>query len=413
MIEYAKEQYAALGVDVESALDTLAATPISLHCWQGDDVCGFEGKDGDVGGGLAVTGNHPGKARTLDELRRDMEKVLSLLPGRHRVNIHASYADFQGEPVDRDALEPAHFESWIQWCESLGVGMDFNPTCFGHPMAESGLTLSSGDAGVRSFWVEHCRRSRRIGAMAGERLGSPCVTNIWIPDGMKDQPADRRGARERLAASLDEVLGEKIDPSLNRDAVECKLFGIGSESFVVGSHEFYFGYAVTRGTVLCLDAGHFHPTESVADKISSALLYVPELLLHVSRGVRWDSDHVVIFDDQTRAIMEELVRSDALGRAHIGLDFFDASINRIAAWLVGTRAAQKCLLFALLEPRGLLREAEEGGDYTRRLALFEQAKAMPWGMVWDAFCARHGVPTDARLLDEVAAYERSELAGRG
>lgn len=413
MFDTVKELYASLGVDVEQALEVMVRTPISLHCWQGDDVGGFEGGGGELGSGLAVTGNHPGKARTIDELRQDLEQVLSLLPGAHRLNLHAMYGDFGGRKVDRDEIEVGHFQSWIDWCRANGLGMDFNPTCFSHPKADDGLTLSSPDRGVRDFWIEHCKRSRAIGAAMGEQLGSACVTNVWIPDGMKDLPADRLGYRRRLGESLDAIFAEKLDASKNIDAVECKLFGIGSESFVVGSHEFYLGYATKHQTGLCLDAGHFHPTESIADKISSVLLYVPELLLHVSRGVRWDSDHVVLFDDATQAILKELVRCDALSRTHIGLDFFDASINRVAAWAIGTRAAQKCLLLGLLEPWEQLREAELAGDYTTRLALQEQAKALPWSVVWEEFCRRQEVPGETQLLGAVKDYEQRVLSTRG
>ncbi|MBC2595091.1 L-rhamnose isomerase [Ruficoccus amylovorans] len=412
MFDQVKDKYASLGVDVEKALEAMTSTPISLHCWQGDDVGGFEGGDGTLGSGLAVTGNYPGKARSIDELRQDLEQALSLLPGSHRLNLHAMYGDFGGKSVDRDAIEPAHFQSWIDWCRQQGLGMDFNPSCFSHPNADAGFTLSSPDQGIRDFWIAHCRASRQIGAVIGEQLGSPCVTNIWVPDGMKDLPADRLGFRQRLEASLDAVLEEKLSPAHNIDAVESKLFGIGSESFVVGSHEFYMGYAFKNQTALCLDAGHFHPTESIADKISSVLMFVPELLLHVSRGVRWDSDHVVLFDDATQAIMQELVRCDALPRTHIGLDFFDASINRIAAWAIGTRAAQKCLLLALLEPREKLRQAELEGDYTSRLLLLETAKALPWSVVWEEFCRRNNVPGELALADSIRQYERTVLAGR-
>jgi L-rhamnose isomerase len=412
MFDQVKEVYANLGVDVEQALETLANTPISLHCWQGDDVVGFEQGAGALGSGLAVTGNYPGKARSIDELRQDLEQVLRLLPGSHRLNLHAMYGDFGGKKLDRDEIEPAHFQSWIDWAGAQGIGMDFNPTCFSHAKADDGFTLSHPDAGIRDFWIEHCRRSRRIGAEMGKQLGSAAVTNVWVPDGMKDQPADRQGFRQRLADSLDQVFAEPLDVAHNIDAVECKLFGIGSESMVVGSHEFYLGYAVKHQTALCLDAGHFHPTEEIADKISSVMMYVPELLLHVSRGVRWDSDHVVLMDDATQAIMRELVRCDVLSRTHIGLDFFDASINRIAAWAIGTRAAQKCLLLALLEPRGKLREAELSGDYTTRLALLEQAKALPWSVIWEEFCSRNDVPGETDLLGAVKEYEKNVLAER-
>ncbi|KAF0096202.1 MAG: L-rhamnose isomerase [Puniceicoccaceae bacterium 5H] len=410
--DFARESYASLGVDTEAVLSTLAQVAISLHCWQGDDVGGFENADGELGGGLAVTGNYLGKARTLAELRQDLDQALKLIPGTHRLNLHAIYGDFGGETVDRDAIEVSHFQSWIDWCRERKMGMDFNPTCFGHEKADDGLTLSHPDTSVRDFWIEHCKRSREIGRAMGQQLGSPTVTNVWIPDGMKDLPADRLSYRARLEESLNTVFAEDIPASEHLDAVESKLFGIGSESFVVGSHEFYLGYAIKKQKVLCLDAGHFHPTESIADKISSVLLSVPHLLLHVSRGVRWDSDHVVLLDDPTKAIMQELVRCNALPKTHIGLDFFDASINRIAAWVIGTRAAQKALLQALLEPAEQLKQAELSGDYTTRLALFEQAKAMPWSAVWEEFCQRQGTPGEAAWLKEVKSYESNVLSQR-
>lgn len=412
MYTYAQESYAALGVETEQALTTLASTPISLHCWQGDDVGGFESPDGELGGGLAVTGNYPGKARSLDELRQDLEQALALIPGQHRLNLHAIYGDFGDRPVERDAIGLEHFQSWIDWCQTQGLGLDFNPTCFAHPQAEEGLTLSHPDPSIRNFWIAHCQRSREISAAMGQQLGSPCVMNLWIPDGMKDLPANRLSYRQRLEASLDQLFAQELPKEHHLDAVECKLFGIGSESYVVGSHEFYLGYATKHQKVLCLDAGHFHPTESVADKISSVLLHVPELLLHVSRGVRWDSDHVVLLDDATLAIMQELVRCEALPRTHIGLDFFDASINRIAAWVIGTRAAQKALLLALLEPRLALEEAEKNGDFTKRLALFEASKSLPWGAVWDEFCRRQNVPQEQEWWQEVLNYEQDVLAHR-
>ncbi|MCH6255085.1 L-rhamnose isomerase [Puniceicoccaceae bacterium K14] len=412
MFDQVKEKYAELGVDVENALEVLASTPISLHCWQGDDVGGFESDSGELGSGLAVTGNYPGKARSIAELRQDLEQALSLIPGTHRLNLHAIYGDFDGEKVDRNEIEVKHFQSWIDWCKDQGIGMDFNSSCFSHSKAEDGFTLSSPDAGTRQFWIEHCQASRKIGAAIGEQLGSSCVTNIWVPDGMKDLTVDRLGYRKRLESSLNEVLAERLNPDFNIDAVESKLFGIGSESFVVGSHEFYMGYAMREQTALCLDAGHFHPTEGIADKISAVMMFVPELLLHVSRGVRWDSDHVVLLDDQTQAIMQELVRSDVLGRTHIGLDFFDASINRIAAWAIGTRAAQKSLLLALLEPSKRLREAELAGDYTTRLALLEMNKALPWSVVWEEFCQRQNSPGEVDLLNSVKDYESAVLSKR-
>lgn len=406
------ERYSELGVDTETALGALAAIPISLHCWQGDDVGGFERAGEALGGGLAVTGNYPGKARTADELRGDLEKALSLIPGRHRLNLHASYAELGGKKVERTELTIEHFQAWVDWCKAQGLGLDFNPTYFAHPLAADGFTLSHRDAGVRKFWIDHGLACRRIAAEAGRHLGKTVVTNFWIPDGYKDLPADRKAPRERLAAALDEIFAPAIDPKLNLDAVESKLFGLGSESYVVGSHEFYLGYAITRQKLYCLDAGHFHPTESLADKISSILQFVPGLLLHVSRGVRWDSDHVVLLDDPTRAIMEEVVRGGFLDRTHIGLDFFDASINRIAAWVIGTRNALKALLLALLEPTARLREAEEGGDFTARLAMIEELKSMPFGAVWDEHCRRAGVPVGVAWLEEVRAYERDVLSNR-
>ena len=409
----AAEQYAALGVNVEAALETLAATPISLHCWQGDDVGGFEDPEaGLTGGGIQATGNYPGKARTLAELRGDLQQALSLIPGKHRLNLHACYADLGGKKVERNALGVEHFQSWIDWCAAQGLGLDFNPTYFSHPLANDGFTLSHPDRAVRQYWIEHGIACRHIGAEIGRQLGKTCVTNVWIPDGFKDLPVDRKAPRQRLEESLDALFAEPIDPALNLDAVESKLFGIGSESYVVGSHEFYLGYAVKNQKLICLDAGHFHPTENLADKISSVLQFVPELLLHVSRGVRWDSDHVVLVDDATKGIMEELVRGGFLPRTHIGLDFFDASINRIAAWVIGTRNAVKALLIALLEPAARLREAEAAGDFTTRLALLEEAKTLPFGAVWEEYCRRNNVPVGACWIDQVKRYERDVLAAR-
>jgi L-rhamnose isomerase len=410
---FAKESYAAFGVDTEAVLTALGRIPISLHCWQGDDVGGFEKPNAVLsGGGIQATGNYPGKARTIAELRADFEKALSLIPGQHRINLHACYADLGGRKVERNAYTVEYFQSWINWAKARGLGMDFNPTCFAHPLADSGFTLSHPDAGIRQFWIDHCAASRRIGAAIGKQLGKTCVTNVWIPDGYKDTPADRKGPRERLEKALDEVFAEKLNPKHNLDAVESKLFGIGAESYTVGSHEFYLGYAVKHQKLYCLDAGHYHPTESLADKISSVLQFVPEILLHVSRGVRWDSDHVVLFDDPTRAIMEEVVRGGFLARTHIGLDYFDASINRVAAWTIGTRNALKCLLVALLEPTKLLRDAEAAGDHTARLALMEEAKTLPYSAVWDEYCRRQNAPVGRTWLDEVRAYERTVLSKR-
>lgn len=411
--ESARGKYAELGVDTEKALGALARVPLGIHCWQGDDVGGFE-REGSAlgGGGIQVTGNYPGKARTLAELRADLVKALSLIPGTNRLNLHASYADFSGGYADRDALEPRHFDSWLEWGKKHGVMIDFNSTLFSHPKADAGFTLSSKDAGIRRFWVEHVKRARRIAAYIGEKQGSPCVHNIWIPDGSKDIPVDRMGHRQLLKESLDEVFTVNYSREHVRDAVESKLFGIGSEAFVVGSHEFYMGYAGSGKAMMCLDMGHFHPTESVADKISSVLLFQDELLLHVSRPMRWDSDHAVILNDDLRNLMEELVRSNALGKAHIGLDFFDATINRIGAYAIGARSTLKALLAALLEPADLLRKYDDGGNWFARLAMLEEAKTLPLGAIWDEYCERSQAVRDRELIGEVAAYERDVLSGR-
>lgn len=410
--ELAKDQYAAVGVDIDRAVDVLATIPISVHCWQGDDVGGFEAAGGELGGGLAATGDYPGKARNGDELRGDLDKALSVIPGTHRVNLHAMYAETGGKAVERDELTAEHFSRWIDWAKAAGLGMDFNPTFFSHPKAADGFTLACADEGIRQFWIDHGIACRRIGAAVGKALGSPCVTNVWIPDGWKDTPADRKGPRERLRASLDAVFAERLDPARNVDAVESKLFGLGAESYTVGSHEFYLGYAVATGKLLCLDAGHFHPTEVISDKLSAVMCFVDEIVLHVTRPVRWDSDHVVTLTDETRAIAQEIIRGEYLGRVHVGLDFFDASINRVAAWVIGTRAVLKALLIALLEPIDALREREADGDLTGRLALMEQAKALPWSAVWDAHCLKQGVPVGPAWLDKVRDYERTVLAKR-
>ena len=407
----ARELYAEMGVDAEAAMARLERIPVSLHCWQGDDVGGFENTGEGLSGGIAVTGNYPGRARTPDELRADLDKALSLIPGKHRLNLHAFYGEFGGKKVERDEIAPEHFANWIAWAKANGMGMDFNPTCFAHPKAADGFTLSHADKGIRDFWVEHCVRSREISAVMGKELGSPCVMNVWVPDGYKDTPVDRVSPRRRLEESLDRVFAKPQDPAHMLDAVECKLFGIGSESYVVGSHEFYMGYAVKNQKLLCLDAGHFHPTETIADKLGSALMFVPEILLHVSRGVRWDSDHVVTLDDALQSISCSLVRDDLLSRTHIGLDFFDASINRIAAWTIGTRNTLKSLLIALLEPAAL-KEAEACGDLTTRLALMEELKGMPWGAVWDEYCVRQGVPVGTAWLAETKRYETEVLSKR-
>jgi L-rhamnose isomerase len=409
---HAKEIYAELGVEVDRALDQLRAVSISLHCWQGDDVGGFEGREGALDGGLAVTGNYPGKAGTADELRSDLECALQQLPGRHRVNLHAIYAETGGRPVERTDLAPVHFQSWIDWAKSKGLALDFNPTFFAHSLATDGNTLSHADDSVRRFWVEHGRACRRIGAAMGKALGDACVTNVWIPDGSKDLPVDRRGPRERLRQSLDNIFEPQHDPAHNLDSVESKLFGIGSESYVVGSYEFYLCYALDREVILCLDSGHFHPTEAVSDKLSAVLTWLPEVLLHVSRGVRWDSDHVVILSDDVRAIMQEVVRGGYLERTRIALDFFDASINRVAAWVIGARATLYALLAALLEPLELLRQYESSGDFTSRLAMLEHLKSLPSGAVWDYYCATSDVPIGIAWLEEVRRYEHDVLSQR-
>ncbi|MEO0561655.1 MAG: L-rhamnose isomerase, partial [Chloroflexota bacterium] len=389
----------------------LTTIPISLHCWQGDDVGGFEDPDRGLSGGIMATGNYPGKARTVDELRQDLDKAYSLIPGTHRLNLHAIYPDGNVK-VARNEILPQHFSGWLDWAKANNHAIDFNPTCFSHPLADDGFTLSHQDNGIRQFWIEHCIASREIGAYFGRVLGTPAVTNVWIPDGYKDTPADRLAPRQRLIESLDKVFEKQIDPTHNLDAVESKLFGIGAESYTVGSHEFYLGYAVSRNKLLCLDAGHYHPTETIADKISATMPFLDEMLLHVSRGVRWDSDHVVTLNDDLRAIMEEIVRGGYTERIHIGLDFFDASINRIAAWAIGTRNAVKALLLALLEPRDKLQEYEQSGDHTSRLALLEELKTMPFGAVWDHYCETQGVPVGMSYMQEIKAYETSELAKR-
>lgn len=408
----AKERYAVLDVDTDAALQTLKTIPISLHCWQGDDVGGFENPERGLSGGIMATGSYPGKARTVAELRQDLDKVYSLIPGRHRLNLHAIYLETDTK-VERTDIRPEHFAGWVDWAKTNRHGLDFNPTCFSHPLADDGFTLSHPDESIRQFWIEHCIASRKIGAYFGQALNTPCVTNIWIPDGYKDTPFDRKAPRERLKISLDTIFSESLDPQHHLDAVESKLFGIGSESYVVGSHEFYLGYAASRSDVLlCLDAGHFHPTESIADKISSTLLYVDEILLHVSRGVRWDSDHVITLNDDLQSIMQEIVRGDSIQRVHIGLDFFDASINRVAAWVIGTRNALRALLMALLEPHKMLRMFENEANYTARLALLEELKGMPFGAVWDYYCCQQEVPAGLAFMDDIKTYENTVLAGR-
>lgn len=411
MYDFAKDSYAEYGVDVDSALEQMQGLEISIHCWQGDDVAGFE-RTGPLTGGIMATGNYPGKATTPDQLRSDFAKAYSLIPGTHRCNLHAMYLENAGKKVDRDEIEPIHFDGWVAWAKELGIKLDFNPTFFSHPKSDDGYTLSHRDPTVREFWIEHGKRCRAIAAYMGKELGSACMDNFWLPDGAKDQPADRLIHRELLVESLDKVFESSYDKNHTLDAVESKLFGIGSESYVVGSHEFYLSYAQSRKLVLCMDAGHYHPTESIAEKISALLPFFPHLLLHVSRPVRWDSDHVVLFDDETRAITREVARAGAWNRTSIALDFFDASINRIGAWVIGTRAALKSALFALLEPRGLMLEAEEHGRLADRLAISEEAKTLPFGAVWDEFCRRNDVPVGASWLEEVNRYEADVLSKR-
>lgn len=412
--EIARDRYAESGVDADAAIRKLETIPVSLHCWQGDDVGGFETAGATLtGGGIQATGNYPGKARTIDELRGDIEKALSVVPGRHRLNLHASYLDNGGKFVERNDIDVRHFQSWIDWAKTNHLGMDFNPTFFSHPHAADGFTLTHRDPAIRNFWIEHGIACRTIGAAMGKQLGTPAVTNVWIPDGYKDTPVDRTGPRERLTDSLDRIFAEAIDPRLNLDAVEAKLFGIGAESYTAGSAEYYLGYAVSRQKLLTLDAGHFHPTEVISEKISSVLMFCPGLLLHVSRPVRWDSDHVVLLDDELLAIAKELVRSGKLDdKIHLGLDYFDASINRVAAWVIGMRNMLKALLIALLEPTRALKDAEEKMDYTRRLVLFEEQKGLPWAAVWDYYCAHKGVPLGMGWFDEVRRYETKVLSQR-
>lgn len=408
----AADIYHSVGVDAEEALRRLAGIPVSLHCWQGDDVTGFEQSGESIGGGLAVTGNHPGRARNAEELRQDVEKALSLVPGKHRLNLHAIYGEFGGKKVERDAIEPRHFEGWIEWARQHQLGLDFNPTFFAHPRAASGWTLAHPDRATRDFWIEHGRRCREIAAVFGKKLGTPSVCNVWIPDGWKDQPADRYAPRERLTESLDAVFAREFPRTRLLDAVEPKLFGLGSECYVAGSHEFYLGYAITRRKLLCLDTGHYHPTEEIPDKLSAVFQFIPELLLHVSRGVRWDSDHVVTLSDPLLALTREVVQGGRLDQVHFGLDYFDASINRIAAWVIGTRNLLKAILIALLEPAARIRDCENSGDLAGRLAAFEASRTLPWGIVWDEYCRRAQVPGELDWMDEARKWETAVLTRR-
>lgn len=409
--ELAKESYAKLGIDTDAVLEKLKSIKISVNCWQGDDVLGFLFKDIALSGGIQTTGNYPGRATTADQLRADIDFALSMIPGTHKVNLHAIYAD-TNEKVDLDELEPRHFEKWVKWAKEKGIGLDFNPTCFSHPMADSGFTLSSADDKTRKFWIEHCKRARKIADYFGRETGEKCVTNFWFPDGYKDIPVDREAPRVRMKTALDEVFKEKYDPKYSLDAIESKVFGIGAESYTVISNEFAVAYAVSRGKACCLDAGHYHPTEVISDKIPTVLQFTDELLLHVSRPVRWDSDHVVIMDDELVAIAQSLVRTGLVDKTHIGLDFFDASINRIAAWVIGVRNMIKALLRAYLEPTEMLKKLELEGDYTSRLALTEEYKTYPFGAVWDYYCESMGVPVKEDWLALVKDYEKKILEER-
>lgn len=408
--DLAKERYSAIGVDTESVLLTLDEIPISIQCWQGDDVRGFENPHGELTGGIQTSGNYPGRARNGDELRADLELALTQIPGRKRVNLHAIYLD-SASPVERDAIEPQHFARWTEWAKAHDLGLDFNPTCFSHRLSERNLTLGHPDRAIRKFWIDHCMASRKISEYFGRELGTPAVMNIWIPDGDKDQTADRLSPRQRLLEALDEIVSAPLG-SHHKVSVEGKLFGIGAESYTAGSNDFYLAYAATRKVMLCLDAGHFHPTENVADKISTALCYLDEILLHVSRPVRWDSDHVVLLDDATLGIAQEVVRCNAVSRVHLGLDFFDASINRVAAWIIGARNLRKAMLLALLEPTTRLLDAERQWDGTMRMALFEEQKSMPWSAVWEYYCASRDVLPGIEWLNRVRSYELSVMSKR-
>ncbi len=411
--QLAKEQYAELGVDTEKVISEMEKVVISLHCWQTDDVGGFEREGAELGGGgIQATGNFPGKAKTIKQMRDDLDKVMSLLPGKQRLNLHAIYGEFDGKKVDRDEIEIKHFQGWIDWAKKRKIGLDFNCTCFSHPLADDGFTLSSKNPKIRKFWIEHTKRCRKISAEMGKQLGTPCVHNIWIPDGTKDIPVDRFGLRKVLKKSLDEIFSVKYPKKYLKDSVESKLFGIGSESMVVGSHDFYIGYAVKNKIMITLDNGHFHPTEQVGDKISSILLYIDELLLHMTRGVRWDSDHVVTFNDELILIAQEIIRAKALEKVNIGLDYFDASLNRIGAYVIGTRAAQMAFMYALLEPLKTLVGFEEKGQNFERLSLLEIMKTKPYGAVWDYYCLINDVPVGQDYIDEIRKYEKNILLKR-
>lgn len=409
--EEAKAKYASIGVDTEEVLQKLAEVKISMHCWQGDDVKGFLTPDGELTGGIMATGNYPGAAHTPDQLRQDLEKAFSLIPGNHKLNLHTMYLDTD-EPVDLNEIEPKHFEKWVAWAKEQGIGLDFNPTFFSHPMMKDGLTLAHPDKEVRDYWIEHGKRARKIAEYMGKEIGQTCIDNFWMPDGMKDNPIDRLSPRQRLMESLDEIFSEELNEEYTQDAVESKLFGLGAEAYTVGSHEFYMGYGLTRNKLICLDAGHFHPTEVISNKLSSLALFSKGIMLHVSRPVRWDSDHVVIMDDELQEIGKELVRNHLLEKTAIGLDFFDATINRIAAWAIGTRNTQKALLKAMLEPIEELKEAELNFDFTKRLAFTEELKDFPYADVWNYFCEINNVPVGMDWYQEVLQYEKDVQSKR-
>jgi L-rhamnose isomerase len=409
--EDAREIYASHGVDTEKALQVLSGVKVSMHCWQGDDVGGFEVNETGLTGGIMSTGNYPGKARNADELRKDAEKAFSLIPGKHRFNIHAIYLESNGKYVDRDNISPANFSRWVDWAKDLKIGLDFNPTFFSHPKSSSGMTLSSPDKSVRNFWIEHGVKSREIAASFAKKLGGACINNIWVPDGMKDAPTDRLATRQRLLESLDEMFKSKISGNV-KDTVEGKLFGIGTEEYVVGSNEFYLAYSIERKILVCMDMGHYHPTETIHDKISAVLPFAPELLIHVSRPVRWDSDHVVILNDDLLNLAKEIVRCNALGRVYLATDFFDASINRIGAWVIGMRSLLKALLIALLEPAGTMKKLELAGRNAEKLALSEEMKTLPFGNVWDYHCLKQLAPLGTSWIGEMEKYEKEVLSGR-
>ena len=411
--ELARLKYEELGVDTDLVLEKMEKIPLSIHCWQGDDVGGFEHPESQLtGGGILATGNYPGKARSIEELQKDLSKAFSLIPGIHRVNLHAIYGNFGSKFVERNEININHFQIWIDWAKKENLGLDFNPTLFSHPKADSGYTLSSKVPEIRNFWIEHVMRCREISVEMGKQLNEKVIHNIWIPDGSKDTPVDRMGYRELLKDSLDRIFKQKLDSHFIQDSLEGKLFGIGSEAFVVGSYDFYLSYAAKNDLMLTLDSGHFHPTESIGDKISAILPFVSGILFHISRGLRWDSDHVVTMNDQVIEIAEEIIRSNGLKKTFIGLDYFDASINRIAAWVIGARSTLKSILYALLQPIVILKNYEERGQLFQRLALLEELKTLPFGSVWDYYCYKHNVPVGKDWIKDIEEYEHSVLSKR-